>query len=386
MENLSVLSESELRQKIIAAFQKEGIDFSMSHPIPSKAKGSSSKRISSDVCDQVLSFFKKDLWSFAKSLEKFSNELTKTLDFDVHEIYTKIASSSEEIAQEADKVVEKLPKNTEKMIKEMFRYVLWPWIKNSYFVNRGLLKPHGFPGDYIIVEAMYDGNAKSLGLGYIYDTIFLNTQLCQGLRNRKDQMKQILSNYLNQKKRKKNIKIFNVGCGGSRELREISVPGGGEGIKIYLMDFDPKALAFSKTHLQSKLPNAEIVSLNIDVREIVVKKGVSKLNIDQCDLIYSIGLFDYLPDRVILKLLGNLTDLLSEEGLLIFAHKDHLIYNPRIADWFCDWKYYDRSQKDFENIFKNLGIDPANISFSREKDGYIFFVKIRKTSANKKMQ
>ncbi|KAF0133366.1 MAG: hypothetical protein FD145_1327 [Candidatus Saganbacteria bacterium] len=328
-----------------------------------------------DIKEEVKSFFTIDVNVFIEKLNHYSGLLTKTLHFDLHTIYSDVFSSSEKILEKGEALTSKLSRGSSRFLKSMFRYSVWPYIKGSYFVERGLLKPHGFPGDYVIVEEMYNGNPKSFGLGYIFDTIFLQTQLCQGLRNRKEHMKYILNNFL-EKNKNKNITIFNVACGGSRELRELNFPDEGENLNLYLMDFDVNAINFSLAHLMDKVSRASITPLNLDVRKIIASNY--PLMINPCDLIYSIGLFDYLPDKILMALIKKLLVSLKDEGIFVFAHKDYTLFNPRIADWFCDWKYYSRSKADIEKLLFNLRIDPNSICFSREKNGYIYFVLISK--------
>ncbi|MFH1361113.1 MAG: class I SAM-dependent methyltransferase [bacterium] len=375
--------EADLCKKIIDTLEKKGamLGDTCTPPLV-RPEGSSKKDISDNLGKELLNFFENDVFSFTELLKVSSHELENTLEFDLNKIYTGVALSSQKTVEKGSLIEEKLPKSTAKLTKELFRFFVWPWVKSSYFVSRGLLKPHGFPGDYVIVESMYEGNAKSTGLGYVYDIIFLNTQLCQGLRNRKDQMKQIFANFVKLRKQKP-LTILNVGCGGSRDLREVALPDSGKGFNIYLTDFDKRAIDFSIDHLSSKTSDTNWIPLNIDVKDLTSEEGIKKHKIASCDLIYSIGLFDYLPDRILIKLLENLLVLLKDDGLLVFAHKDYTHYNPRIADWFCDWKYYSRTQQDFETIFKSIGIDISTISFSREKDGYIFFAHINKPIGTK---
>lgn len=371
----SNITEAKLFQDILEKAKNAKADYSpLSAPL-----GNPTEKISEGVALEVSDYFANELLPFTKILENASNKLSKTLNFDMHELFKQVALGSEAVVNSGEVILKKLPKATNGKVKELFRYILWPWIKNSYFVNRGLLKPHGFPGDYVIVEAMYDGNPQSLGLGYIYDLIFLQTQLCRGLRNRKDQMKQIISNYLSQNIGK-SLSILNVGCGGSRELREISLPNEGKGLDVYLMDFDSRATDYSLAGLSPQAPKAVLSPLNIDVREVISKNGIAQIKPDSIDLIYSIGLFDYLPDRVLTQLLQKLLNALKQDGVLIFAHKDYTVYDPKIADWFCDWKYYPRTQADIEQILKTINIDPQKVAFSRERDGYIFFAEVFKST------
>ena len=103
------------------------------------------------------------------------------------------------------------------------------------------------------------------------------------------------------------------------------------------------------------------------------------------NLIYSIGLADYLPDRVLKKLIRFCFDLLSQKGKLIFAfkYKERDPFAPLPPDWFCDWKYYPRTEDEFKTIIGRIGINGSQVSFSRERDGYIFFTNINKHSSIK---
>lgn len=375
-------TEFQLYSQLIYILKENTNDFSAKYEtidaLIIKPRMNSDKEMTEEVSNQIVNYFKSEVVSFANLLEESSFKLENTLNFDLHKIFIQIMQNSVRIVELGEQKIGTLPKTTVAMVKGMFRYYIWPWISKSYFVGRGLLKPHGFPGDFVIVESMYDGNTKSMGIGYIYDVIFLNTQLCQGLRNRKDHMKQILANYLKLQKNK-DISLINIGCGGSRELRELDFPNQGNGLTISIMDFDKKALEFSQTKLNERQLQANFIPLNVDVGSLITDKGIKKAGLQPSELIYSIGLFDYLPDRVLSLIVKNLYALLKENGFLIFAHKDHTVYNPIIADWFCDWKYYPRTEHNFDDIFAKININKKNISLSKEKDGYIYFFEIKKT-------
>jgi chemotaxis methyl-accepting protein methylase len=190
-------------------------------------------------------------------------------------------------------------------------------------------------------------------------------------------MKQIIKNYLNINKGKR-LNILNVGCGGSRELREIPIHNKGEGLTIYLMDFDTDATSFSIRYIRDNAAKADLVPLNVDVRDLGNKKKSDNLKINKYDFVYSIGLLDYLSDKIIINLLNKLLTAMKDDGLLVVAHKDFKQFDPAISDWFCDWKYFSRTQSDFEELINKLDTKPKSVTFSREKDGYIYFASIQK--------
>ena len=375
------MKESILYQKIFDIIDNSKIAADINNPNLKLKRphfsANAQKELPENLCGQILKYFSSEVIPFAVMLKEYSEALSNTLNFDLNIIYSKVESGSEELSKNGNILMLDLPKTVVQNIKDIFRHVMWPWIKDSYFVSTGLLKPKGFPGDYIIVESMYDGNAKTMEMGYVYDTIFLNSQLCQGLRNRKDQMKQIIKNYLNNNKGKR-LNILNVGCGGSRELRELPIQNMGEGLTIYLMDFDTDATSFSIRHIRPNAAKADLIPLNVDVRDLGDKNKSDKFQINKCDLVYSIGLFDYLSDKIIISLLNKLLSIMKDNALLVVAHKDFKHYDPAVSDWFCDWKYFPRTQPDFEGLINKLDIKPRSVSFAREKDGYIYFAEILK--------
>jgi hypothetical protein len=63
---------------------------------------------------------------------------------------------------------------------------------------------------------------------------------------------------------------------------------------------------------------------------------------------------------------------------LIVAHKDIDRCNPAPPDWFCDWHFYSRSEKDLVNLVKDSLIDGYKINLDREKSNKIIFLVINK--------
>ena len=90
------------------------------------------------------------------------------------------------------------------------------------------------------------------------------------------------------------------------------------------------------------------------------------------DMVYSIGLADYLPERFLKRLILFCFDLLRPSGILVIAHKDSKQYKPLAPDWWCDWTFYHRSEEDVVNIFRNCNI--FNINVEKEPSSVMFFV------------
>jgi len=97
------------------------------------------------------------------------------------------------------------------------------------------------------------------------------------------------------------------------------------------------------------------------------------------DLIYSVGLYDYLPDKVLKKLLTAQMNLLKEGGKMILAFKDCDAYDKTVYDWICDWQFVQRTETQVFDLLTDIGIRNQDVTTSRDKSGIILFCEITKS-------
>ena len=270
------------------------------------------------------------------------------------------------------------------MLKSDFRALVGSWAYKSHIVKRGLDKPRGYPGDYRLIEVIYDKQVCSIkdNLGYYFDLYFLNNPYAEAVRNRKDRLRDILKEYLS--KREGQTKILNVACGSCREIRELFENANKSLLKkdvnFLCLDWDEDALNFSREKMKNLAGNIEINFIKENVM-VFVKNDEFFKSAGKQDMIYSIGLADYMPDRILKKMIKNLLKGLNKGGRFIIAHKDKEIIFPHLPpEWFCDWVFFDRNEKDLVKLIKEVGIDNYTLNVEREKSGQIFFITLTKES------
>ncbi|MBU1084144.1 MAG: hypothetical protein KKG84_03520, partial [Candidatus Omnitrophica bacterium] len=150
-------------------------------------------------------------------------------------------------------------------------------------------------------------------------------------------------------------------------------------INFKLLDQDVEALNFSMSDLKRFKHIANFEAFDNTVMDIITKDMIAQ-ELSNMDLIYTIGLADYLPDRVLGRLLEKcFRTYLAKGGHLVIAHKDISKYNPLPPNWFCDWNFYSRTQKDIEQLLSAY-IDQklAITKYYRDETGVIFFADIKK--------
>ena len=123
------------------------------------------------------------------------------------------------------------------------------------------------------------------------------------------------------------------------------------------LDNDEEALKFSQSKLNNLPANIEVRLLNENVLNIFRDPKYYDI-IGKQDIIYILGLTEYLPDRIFKRLVNFLFQLLNDKGMLVITYKDEDITFPSLGpDWIFDWTFIKRGKDDLVNTAKELGSD-----------------------------
>jgi hypothetical protein len=263
--------------------------------------------------------------------------------------------------------------------KDSFRHLLGTWAYKSAIMKRGFDKPRGYPGDYKMLEIVYDNKPISKSIGRYFDNYFLKNPYAVAVRIRKDRLREMLRDFFNETKLNK-VNVLNIACGSCREIKEL-IPSlkTKNHITFNCLDWDDEALQFSKNVLLPIAPNN--VKFNFIKEDVmnIVRGGHIVQSLEKQDIVYSIGLIDYLPDRILSKLICALYQLMQKDGKLILTHKNkEKTFPPVPPDWFCDWKFVSRNKEEVIALFHKCGM--SNFSLSTEADDfeYIYYFTVTK--------
>lgn len=360
-------------------FKEKDLEIIRSILIKSSLNSLLQKVIDKKNQDLISAFWNDDLREYINKLAK----MTKLLEQgeDKEPIYKEVVSSSDAIMQRGDELENRLnDKMLIKKVKKAFREICGPWVYQSEIVKRAFEKPRGYPGDYKIIEIIYDNKPISQNFGFCADRYFLNNAYAVAIRNRKDKMREILFSYLNNTNSPK-VSILNIACGSNRELKEIFVDqkfSPKRDIMLTLVDQDEEALKFSEQALGGSAKKLACRFMQHNVLEYINQSTKYSEILGMQDLIYSIGLADYLPDRVLKNLIIFCFNLLKPEGQLIIAHKDAAKYKPLSPDWWCDWTFYPRDENSLMKLIHETQINNLDIKIEREPSKIICFLTIKK--------
>ncbi len=243
-------------------------------------------------------------------------------------------------------------------------------LSKSYFMNRARVWPQGYQGDYKTLEGIYRNIPLSEGIGYYMDRYLLSFPLSRACRGRIRKAKEILGREFSKKKRQC---FLDIGCGSCRDLFDMAKDLRDSDSKITCLDIDEDALRFSLDRLtyaglgdQMKFRKYNVVRM--------INRARNFREFGKQDIIYSAGVFNYLPDNIVPNLIDALYELLNPSGKLIIAFEDATRYRPQNCHWGLKWDaLLQRTEVDCRALFEAAGFPGGALKIKRDETGVIMF-------------
>lgn len=253
--------------------------------------------------------------------------------------------------------------------RKNFRNRIAPWFHKSPLFFHAITKPRGYAGDYQMLIAIYENKVRSTGIGGYLDHYFLNTELARAVVAR---MKAV-RNYLNTEiqRRNKDLSILDVACGPCHEyIQGINIPNGRK-IQVSLLDYDRGALDYVEKRVIAQHYDGSHFRC---IRFNALRMRSADRFIQQYgkhDIIYSVGLCDYIADKQLIPMLNGWRQSANDGGIVYVAFKDAKRYTTPIYQWVTDWHFLQRTQEDCVRIMKNAGFDVEQMKMTRDETGII---------------
>ncbi len=258
-----------------------------------------------------------------------------------------------------------------------FRKRTHEFFSKSYLMNRARTWPRGYPGDYEIIDTVYDNRTPSEGIGQLLDRYFLAATLAHGIQNRREKMRDMLAEQL---RSCPNAQVLNIGCGPCREVLELAPVIKETNAHFTNVDFDTDALLFSAQRL-TKAGIGDNVSFRQynALRMINAQRNIREFG--HVDIVYTIGLLDYLSDEVLVRLLKSLYAMLKPGGVFIAVFKDANQYATPDYHWLVDWTgFLQRDAQASRQLFHNAAIPDDAVTISRTPDDVMIFYRLLQTA------
>jgi extracellular factor (EF) 3-hydroxypalmitic acid methyl ester biosynthesis protein len=255
-------------------------------------------------------------------------------------------------------------------LKRNFRGTLMPWLCRSRYFWRSMMKPHGYSGDFRMMEWMYDlegddfADLTQPALVNCLDYTFSTIHSVQSVWERR----RWLAGHLRREfERAGALAVLDVGCGGARYVRDfLSQTESSGATRIVLVDQDPAAIAYARDQALAPWP------WQVAAFPAPVKRLPSFIS-GEFDVVISSGLFDYLNEAEARSTIACLLAVLKPGGLLAITNFHSEDRSAHCKDWGADWQLVLRDEEAMGALFP-AGVE---VELGRSANGSLLFASVR---------
>ena len=245
-------------------------------------------------------------------------------------------------------------------LAQLIREALGDAMSAETIQGYGFLKPHGYSGDFHMIDKIYQRQVSSRADLKNWDLYFHAQKAPMAVRNRKTYFIDLVTK-LRRRRPNGQLHVLDVASGPCRDVREYLDRSGDRAIHFHCVDSDRRAIAYAR----------ETCRPYIDQITFYPKNALRFRSDRRFDLIWSAGLLDYFADRPFVLLIKNLYRQLGAEAELVVGnfHPD----NPSrdYMEIIGDWHLVYRSEHDLIALARQagfclndirIGVEPAHVN------------------------
>lgn len=258
--------------------------------------------------------------------------------------------------------------------------VLTPDFMPGAVMRRCYEKPLGYPGDYQIMNYVYEWQrVGDTPYEKLLHRIGIETGACVGTRLRMTQ--KILAEKIAHNPGDRPLNIANLGCGSAYEVYDyLKIDHLPRPVNFTLIDQDQGALSHAYEHAYREVVRhggrAKLQCLQASFAQLL-KAGALFKSLPPQDVIYSLGLFDYLSHRRARALAHDLYAQVAPGGKLIIANVKQ---GRETCQWplefVTDWSLIYRTEEDMHAMVS--GLDVANVRVEEDATKCVYMIVVDK--------
>lgn len=267
-------------------------------------------------------------------------------------------------------------------VKRYTELVLTPDFMPGAIWRRSYEKPLGYPGDFEIMRMVYEWQREGeTAYQKLIHRIGLDVAEC--IATRMVVMREIIAKTVLERsgRDRKAAHITSIGCGPAREVSDYlsirEIPGA---VQFTLIDQDHDALAHAYettySHVMRLNGKAAVNCLHAAFNQLFDTKELFGKLAKQ-DLIYTVGLVDYLKPRRAELWISSLFDFLAPGGKLVVSNmRKTEMSNLWPMEFICDWTVLYRTEDEMKQLAAKL---PASkVETALDSTGRVVFLIIEK--------
>ena len=277
-----------------------------------------------------------------------------------------------------DKIVDVNKLDSNSVFHRVFKKEIYePFFASSAFGSRIADKPLGYAGDFEMMNQLYRDSfeGKSL-LGKILHNYLLNEDSGKSVKDRVP----MFLNFYNDQSSKEKVDVLSIGSGPALEVQEFIRVTSQEVLDRYhvtLFDLDAYALEHAQSSISSIMrtqgKNLKVSYINASIKRIL-KEEASAL--DDFDLIYSGGLFDYLENDLCTALVTKLYEHLKPAGTMTIGNFTYGNKSKAFCHLVFDWNLIHKTENEILAWADNVRTGNKSVKMDAQNaNGYLILEK-----------
>lgn len=238
------------------------------------------------------------------------------------------------------------------------------------YTRWGLVKPRGYPGDATLMDFAYGHGSIRPHVehaGPVGQHIYANTSGAKQSQSARERI-ELLCSEISQCAATSPKLVLSIAAGHARELEGLEPEVRSNVARFIAVDIDPSSL------LAAQRSAGEIPF--VGVRRNVIKESLS--DIDSADLVYSLGLFDYLSDEHADAVLAKMIHGTTKGGRCIVANLAPDAANLGYCEAIMDWWMVTRDEVAMRALGERAATVCEDVSIEVQKHGCFNYLTLHR--------
>lgn len=252
--------------------------------------------------------------------------------------------------------------------RETFSFMM-----SSSLLERVYMKPRGYAGDFETIEDIYSGRPVGAStIGRMVDEWARTSGTAQAVRHRRSKLFDDISALIRTSSGAGPLLVTSLAVGPGREMFDVFDAHHSAPIRFSGIDIDAAALGYCAD--QAKRKAIEEGKLNLFQDNLIkLSLGRGRVTIPEQDFIYSMGLIDYLEDKLVVLLINWAFDQLAPGGTLALGN--FATGNPYKAfmDHIVEWVLIHRTPDEMRELFARSKFGRCDVRVDTDPTGIQLF-------------
>ncbi len=237
---------------------------------------------------------------------------------------------------------------------------------------RAAQKPRGYPGDAQTLDLLYFEEAAlpedTSPLGRELFAAIVRSAIASGVRSRRYALTRLIDELA---VRHAGLRAWSIACGHLRELDSAQALDHGRVHAFHAIDHDPITIDVDRKRFVGTPVQARLASVADVLRD--------RYRAGEVDLVYAVGLFDYLSPTVARRLLGKMVAALAPGGTLFVANASTGSPDAGYMEAFMDWWLCYRSAAEMRALIApEVAAQLEHLTIEIDSTGTFYYLQAEK--------